>query len=73
MSVLSWIVVVTVGWVAVAVGAGLVAGRVIRNRDQQIPVEWRRKPPHVPPPAPRTEARKTIAHAVHRTCGRQPE
>lgn len=64
-----------IGILALSVALGFVLGPILARNSASYPVaESRpRKPPHVPPPAPRTEARKTIPEAVHRTCGRGPE
>lgn len=63
------------GMLALSMAIMLVMGPILARNSATYPVaETRpRKPPHVPPPAPRTEARRTIPDAVHRTCGRQPE
>lgn len=37
MTALQWILVVAGGWLVLAVVVGLVVGRVIRNRDRQVP------------------------------------
>lgn len=38
MSLLTWIVIVVVAWLAVAAAVGAVVGRSIRLRDRQVPV-----------------------------------
>lgn len=54
MTVLSWVLTVAVGWVVLAAVVGLVVGRVIRNRDRQIPTDVRDQPiPTVQIPAGR--------------------
>ena len=37
ISALNWILIVAGGWVCLATVVGLVVGRVIRNRDRQVP------------------------------------
>ncbi|HEY0816676.1 MAG TPA: hypothetical protein VGE11_25645 [Pseudonocardia sp.] len=34
---MTWILIVAVGWMGLAAVVGLVLGRVIRNRDRQVP------------------------------------
>jgi hypothetical protein len=41
LEVLSWIVVGGLIWVGVALGVGVVIGRVVRNRDRQVPRDSR--------------------------------
>jgi hypothetical protein len=41
ISALSWILIVAGGWVCLAAVVGLVVGRVIRNRDRQVPADPR--------------------------------
>jgi len=37
ISALNWILIVAGGWVCLATVVGLVVGRIIRNRDRQVP------------------------------------
>ena len=41
ISALNWILIVAGGWVCLATVVGLVVGRVIRNRDRQVPSDPR--------------------------------
>ena len=57
ISALNWILIVAGGWVCLATVVGLVVGRMIRNRDRQVPsdsenrrsnVEQQKAPPAAP-------------------------
>jgi hypothetical protein len=53
MSAIAWTWMAVAGWLAAAVVVSLVAGQVIRRRDEQVP----RSPDELPPvPAGRAEA-----------------
>jgi hypothetical protein len=58
ISTLSWIIVVAAAWLAVATAVGVLIGRVIRERDRQVP-----RPPDPPPTADTARANPT--HRVH--------
>ncbi|MBA3905544.1 MAG: hypothetical protein H0X35_02495 [Pseudonocardiales bacterium] len=45
---MAWILIVAVGWMFLAVMVGLVVGRVIRNRDRQIPKNTERPSTQLP-------------------------
>ncbi|GAA0908794.1 hypothetical protein [Pseudonocardia zijingensis] len=53
---LGWVIVVAAAWLAVAAGVGVLVGRLIRERDRQVP------PSPEPPPA----TRRGPADPVHR-------
>ena len=39
ISAITWIAIVAGGWLCLAAVVGLVVGRVIRNRDRQVPTD----------------------------------
>jgi hypothetical protein len=44
ISALTWILIVAGGWLCLAAAVGVVVGRVIRNRDRQIPTDSSESP-----------------------------
>jgi hypothetical protein len=48
ISPLTWILLVAVGWMCLAAVVGLVLGRVIRNRDRQVPKDTEHPPLQLP-------------------------
>jgi hypothetical protein len=63
ISPLTWVLIVAGGWLCLAAVVGVVVGRVIRNRDRQIPTDAEPRPtsrrpdgsagaPRDTPPAP---------------------
>jgi len=48
LSVLAWVIVVAIAWLAVATVVGVLVGRAVRMRDRQVP----RDHPHIPDDVP---------------------
>jgi hypothetical protein len=62
ISALNWILIVAGGWVCLAAVVGLVVGRIIRNRDRQVPSDPENRPGNVeqkaPPASPQRSRRE---------------
>ncbi len=57
ISALTWILIVAGGWLCLATVVGVVVGRIIRNRDRQVPTDA--EPPVAPTPQPGIERKST--------------
>jgi hypothetical protein len=50
VSVLAWVIVVAIAWMAVAAVVGVLVGRAVRLRDRQVPRDQPSVPDDVPEP-----------------------